>query len=162
MVEQVMREKSAAREVSLPRELASRLVSLSRADISQVMCLLSGFIKLSPRWFCLLSGFLNCSVIVIHWCNHHLSGAAAKLRGLGWGRWETWWDFERRKLSWCKDTSAGSVWILDGIIWLPFLWKDIFSRKLYLFFATLMPVCGHFYIDQCQSVISVGVGKSNF
>ena len=37
VAEQVMREKSAAREVSLPRELASRLVSLSRADISQVM-----------------------------------------------------------------------------------------------------------------------------
>jgi len=34
-VDRVMREKSAAREVSLPRELANRLVSLSRADISQ-------------------------------------------------------------------------------------------------------------------------------
>ena len=34
---QVMREKSAVREVSLPRELANRLVSLSKADISQVI-----------------------------------------------------------------------------------------------------------------------------
>merc|ERR1719350_746944 len=34
-MDRVMREKSAVRELSLPRELANRLVTLSRADISQ-------------------------------------------------------------------------------------------------------------------------------
>ena len=74
VAEQVMREKSAAREVSLPRELASRLVSLSRADISQVM---SSSVRIH-----------NVSSVVITY--YHLSGAEAKLCGLGWAWW-CWW-----------------------------------------------------------------------
>ena len=73
---QVMREKSAVREVSLPRELANRLVSLSKADISQVNIL-----------FCQdLSNGLKCYFHLADisvYINYFLAGAETKLCGLG-------------------------------------------------------------------------------
>ena len=109
-----MREKSAVRELSLPRELANRLVTLSRADISQVGALQRFFAAASTQPMLLLH-LINCwlqwhmfqtffchgnSILLLIknevalfesfrlWLPWWLVGAEAKLCRLGWQRWE--------------------------------------------------------------------------